>query len=190
MSRILVLYGTTDGHTAKVARSLAETLRCQGAVVVVHDARSVDCTPDDYDGVIVAASVRGGRYQKAVWGWVRSHRAVLNTKPTAFVSVCLGVLQRDAKVDRTLETIRQRFLDETGWHPTVTKLVAGALLYRRYNFFLRWFMKRIVAKAGGDTDTTRDYEYTDWKDLRAFAEQFGHMVAGQPIAIPAARAPI
>ena len=68
MSRILVLYGTTDGHTAKVARSVAETLRCQGAGVVVHDARLVDGTPADYDGVIVAPSVRGGRYQKAVWG--------------------------------------------------------------------------------------------------------------------------
>src|SRR5215203_1908392 len=127
MSRILVVYGTTDGHTAKVARSLAETLNGQGILTVVHDARSADCTPDDYDGVIVAASVRGGRYQKAVRGWVRSHRAALNTKPTTFVSVCLGVLQRDAKVDQALRAIQQRFLDETGWHPTVMKVVAGAL---------------------------------------------------------------
>jgi len=33
-------------------------------------------------------------------------------------------------------------------------------------------MKRIVAKAGGDTDTSRDYMYTDWNDLRAFADDF------------------
>jgi menaquinone-dependent protoporphyrinogen oxidase len=33
-------------------------------------------------------------------------------------------------------------------------------------------MKRIVAKAGGETDTARDYEDTDWQDLRTFAEQF------------------
>ena len=26
-------------------------------------------------------------------------------------------------------------------------------------------MKRIVAKAGGDTDTSKDYVYTDWADL-------------------------
>jgi menaquinone-dependent protoporphyrinogen IX oxidase len=29
-------------------------------------------------------------------------------------------------------------------------------------------MGRIVARAGGDTDTSRDYEYTDWAALRAF----------------------
>jgi len=34
-------------------------------------------------------------------------------------------------------------------------------------------MKHIVAKAGGDTDTRRDYEYTDWDDLRRFAADFG-----------------
>jgi menaquinone-dependent protoporphyrinogen oxidase len=38
-------------------------------------------------------------------------------------------------------------------------------------------MKRIAAKAGGDTDATRDYEYTDWQDLRGFTEQFGLLVA-------------
>jgi menaquinone-dependent protoporphyrinogen oxidase len=55
----------------------------------------------------------------------------------------------------------------------VIKFVAGALPYTRYNWLKRWIMRRIVAKAGGDTDTTRDFEYTDWEDLRAFARTFG-----------------
>jgi menaquinone-dependent protoporphyrinogen oxidase len=33
-------------------------------------------------------------------------------------------------------------------------------------------MKRIVQKAGGDVDTSRDYEYTDWEDVRRFGTQF------------------
>jgi menaquinone-dependent protoporphyrinogen oxidase len=69
------------------------------------------------------------------------------------------------------------FLAETGWKPSVTKVVAGALPYTRYNWFIRRVMKRIAAKAGGDTDATRDYEYTDWQDLRGFTEQFGLLVA-------------
>jgi menaquinone-dependent protoporphyrinogen IX oxidase len=31
MTRILILYGTTDGHTAKIARRLSDTLRSRGA---------------------------------------------------------------------------------------------------------------------------------------------------------------
>ncbi len=36
----------------------------------------------------------------------------------------------------------------------------------------RMLMKRIAAQAGGDTDTSRDHEYTDWKDLAAFTRRF------------------
>lgn len=33
-------------------------------------------------------------------------------------------------------------------------------------------MKKISASAGGDVDTSRDYEYTDWERLEEFASQF------------------
>jgi menaquinone-dependent protoporphyrinogen oxidase len=101
----------------------------------------------------------------------------LNRKPTAFVSVCLSALQQDPEAQRALRAIVDRFTAEAGWKPAVVKPVAGALLYTRYNWFVRWVMKRIVRKAGGDTDTTRDYEYTDWEDLRLFAEHFAGRVA-------------
>ena len=80
-------------------------------------------------------------------------------------------------MDQTLKTIMDGFLAETGWKPSITKVVAGALPYTRYNWFIRRVMKRIAAKAGGDTDSTRDYEYTDWQDLRRFTEEFGVLVA-------------
>ena len=123
-----------------------------------------------------AASVHEGRFQRPVRRWVRANAPRLTHKPTAFVSVCLGVLQHDRDVQREEQAIVNRFLVETGWRPTMTKSVAGALLYRRYGWIKRWIMKRIVAKAGGDTDTTRNYVYTDWNDLRAFAAQFAGLV--------------
>ena len=172
MSRILVLYGTTEGQTAKVARSIGETLRAGGISTDVIEARTASPSPDDYDAVIVAASVHAGGYQRDVRRWVHTNAVVLNRKPTAFVSVCLGVLQPEAKVQQELAAIVDRFASATGWHPAVTKYVAGALPYSRYNWLKRWAMVRIVRKAGGDVDTSRDYEYTDWADLRAFAEEF------------------
>jgi menaquinone-dependent protoporphyrinogen oxidase len=174
--RILVLYGTTDGQTARIARALGDTLRSQDGDVDVFDARSTCPSPDGYDAVIVAASVHAGGYQRAVRQWVRAHAHALNGKPSAFVSVCLAVLQREPAVQQELTAIVDRFFAATGWHPTMTKNVAGALLYTRYNWMKRWAMLRIVRKAGGDTDTSRDYEYTDWEDLRMFAEQFGRLV--------------
>jgi menaquinone-dependent protoporphyrinogen oxidase len=93
--------------------------------------------------------------------------------PTAFVSVSLAVLQHgDSKVMADLDAIVTRFLEATAWQPGAIKHVAGALLYTRYNIFKRWIMKRIAAKAGGETDTSHDYDYTDWADLRAFTHDF------------------
>jgi menaquinone-dependent protoporphyrinogen oxidase len=46
-------------------------------------------------------------------------------------------------------------------------------------------MKRIVAKAGGDTDTTRGYEYTNWEELRTFSEEFGRQSSSESIRMPA-----
>jgi menaquinone-dependent protoporphyrinogen oxidase len=181
-SRVLVLYGTTDGHTRKIATTLAETLRAAELEVdVVNAQERFDPDPEHYDGVIVAASVRGGRFQRAVRQWANRHAVSLKSRPTAFVAVCLSVLDRSPKTAVMLDGILQRFFDESHWRPPVTKIVAGALLYTRYNWIMRWIMRRIVAKAHGDTDTSRDYEYTDWEALRAFARQFAFRLIGKPV---------
>lgn len=172
MSRILIVYGTTDGHTAKIARFLAGELH--GEAVEASSAPD----PAPYDGVIVAASVHIGDFQKSVRKWVAAHAAALEAKPSAFLAVCLGVLQTEPQVQRELAGIVERFLQRTGWHPAVTRLVAGAVLYTRYNWVKRWLMKRIAAKAGGSTDASRDHEYTDWADLAEFASSFARSAGG------------
>jgi menaquinone-dependent protoporphyrinogen oxidase len=183
MPRVLVIYGTTDGHTAKVSQAIEATLRGAGIDVDVIDASINTRSPEHYAGVVVAASVHGGQFQPATRRWVRAHAHTLRGRPTAFVAVCLAVLHsEDPKVQRDLAAVLERFYTTTGWRPTVSKTVAGALLYTRYNWLMRQIMKRIVRKAGGDTDTSRDYEYTDWADLRRFVEQFA-------LRLPDAKAP-
>ena len=178
MSQILVIYGTTHGQTGKIARYIGEVLlRNELHRVDVVDAASQWPKPDRYDGVIVAASLHARGYQRTVRRWVRRNAKVLNSKPTALVSVCLGVLQQDAAVQQEVVAIPKRFAEVNGWRPVTTKVVAGALPYTRYNLLTRWIMRRIVARAGGDVDTTRDFECTDWADVCAFATSFAHLVA-------------
>jgi menaquinone-dependent protoporphyrinogen oxidase len=189
MSRLLILYGTTNGYTRKIATALGATLGEEGFPCDVIDAKRIprELDPDAYDGVVVAASIHAGGYQRAVKRWVRQHAGQLNLVPSAFVSVCLGILEPRPEAQTEVRVIMNRFLQANGWQPTITKTVAGALLYTQYDWLTRWFMKRIVAKAGGDTDTTRDYEYTDWDDLRMFAQDFARkkMTIGQSIgALP------
>jgi menaquinone-dependent protoporphyrinogen oxidase len=189
MSRLLILYGTTDGHTARVARLLAGELRWYGATVDVLDARTSNPQPSDYAGVLIAASVHRGGYQRAVVRWVRAHAEALRGKPSAFLSVCLAVLQKDLKVQRELGGIINRFEARTGWKPSRVKIVAGALPYTRYGWLKRAWMRRIMKQAGGSTDVTRDHEYTDWADLLEFAGTFHALCGGQPAPVePAGKA--
>jgi menaquinone-dependent protoporphyrinogen oxidase len=185
MTHILIVYGTTDGHTRKIAHVLAENLRAHCCSVDTVDAASPRwrLSPERYDGVIVAASVHIGDYQRAVARWARVHAPMLNLMPTAFLSVCLAVLERGVKPRQEILRIMRRFLVRNGWRPTITKMVAGALPYTRYGWLKRMMMKRIVAKAGGDTDTTRDFEYTDWNDLRDFTRDFAAVVAERPVEV-------
>jgi menaquinone-dependent protoporphyrinogen oxidase len=176
MTRILVIYGSTDGHTFKVATALADTLRAQVGEVDVVNAANSPRSADGYDAVVVAASVHAGAYQRSVHKWVEQNVTGLNGRPGAFVSVCLAVLNPAPNAQQQVAATVERFVMTTGWKPALTKAVAGALLYRNYNWIKRWTMKRIAGKAGGDTDTSRNYEYTDWNDLRVFAAKFGRLV--------------
>ena len=171
--RMLVIYGTTEGQTAKIAGALAATLRTYGVSVDLAEAGPAwDPDPEDYAAVIVAASVHAGGYQRPLRRWVRSHAKALQDRPTAFVSVCLAIVKPTPAVIRDLSMVMGRFFKATGWTPNETKSVAGALAYSKYGWLKRRLMRRIAAKAHGDTDMTRDYEYTDWDDLRSFAQRF------------------
>ena len=148
LPRVLVLYGTASGHTRKIALALAGTLRSADLDVdVVNAQEPFDPDPEHYEGLIVAASVRGGRYPKAVRRWVKRHAAALLGRSSAFVSVCLGVLEKSAKTDAVLAGIMTKFFDETDWHPRVTKIVAGALPYTRYNWITRWHAAHCRARS-------------------------------------------
>ncbi len=175
MNRVLIVYGTTEGHTRKVCEAMARALESLGVATDVVEAGTDDPAPDNYAGIIVAGSVHAGRYQRSLVKWVRARAAEFGDRPTAFVSVCLAAAgaARNPKVAGELAANVQTFLDATGWWPGRVTHVAGALLYTQYNVFKRWIMKRIAAANGGDTDVSRDYEYTDWAAVRAFATEFG-----------------
>ena len=171
-TRILVVYGTTEGQTRKVAVELSIALRRAGAEVDVHPASPAAPGPAQYAGIVVAASVHVGRYQRPVRNWIRRHAISLRGKPGAFISVCLAVRDPRPETQTQLTNIMRNFVEACGWSPIYLKPVAGTLAYTKYGWFKRWMMKRIAAKMGGDTDTSRDHEYTDWADLRAFAREF------------------
>lgn len=181
MKPILVVYGTTEGHTRKVASFIANALEAKGREVDVIDGASPAAAQIQpvYAAAIVCGSLHQSKYQTALAHFVRSNAGWLGALPTAFVSVSLTAVLDDPASRAELDRLAAAFCAETGWTPGITEHVAGALLYTRYDYFKRLVMKMIARQQGGDTDTSRDFEYTDWNALQRFVDRF---VAAVPAA--------
>jgi len=183
VSRILVAYATVDGQTERIAGRIAAVLANQGHAVTLRsfDAPDVCSAIADHDAVMIGASVRYGHHSRALESLVRERLPGIGRLPSAFFSVCLsagGPGAKPAAAASYIEELRRR----TGWDPDRTASFAGALRYRRYNPFIRFMMRLIVGAAGGDTDTSRDYEYTDWDAVDRFAHEFAARFAVQRAA--------
>ena len=172
MATVLVVYATSHGQTALIARNLAAHMRTLGVEVVVFDVRAIPASVDvsAYDAVVLGGRVHHSRHPRALMHFVRVNLPKLQAMRSAFFSVS-GVMSRGNDSGRKeAEEIVARFLGQTCWKPTVTAEFAGAVKYTKYNFILRWIMKRIAKAEGGSTDTTNDHEYTDWSAVRRFGD--------------------
>jgi menaquinone-dependent protoporphyrinogen oxidase len=91
MTRILIAYGTCEGHTARIAQYLADVIRAQGPMVdAVNVERASAGEPEGYDAVIVGASIHLGKHERQVVEYVRQNRDILERLPSAFFSVSLS----------------------------------------------------------------------------------------------------
>lgn len=176
--RILIVYGTSYGQTARIANRLHRLLFERGFDVTLlkGDALPANLRPTDFDGILVGASMIMRGYQKYVATFVRRHVAVLNAIPSAFFAVSGSAGSKNPLERAEAHRIMDEFCHDAGWHPALAVSLAGAIAYTQYHFLLRWAMKRISRKEGGSTDTSRDHEYTDWTQVEQFAATFAQRV--------------
>ncbi len=166
LSPVLVLYASVEGHTAGIARRIAEILRGAGHRVDLAPAGgALDASP--YAGVIVGASVHYGHHPAWLAGLLLAHRERLQERNTAFFSVSLGAKPRYAA----------RFLRKARWQPQLTAAFPGALQYSKYGAVKRRVVQAFAWIGGHDTDASRDYDYTNWKAVEDFAIAFSGRLA-------------
>lgn len=87
MTRILVLYFTRGGHTAKIANAIAQQLTLRGAEVDLVDINSAAATRinwPDYQLVALGACVLYGTYDKSVFQFIEQHSQALSALPNSF----------------------------------------------------------------------------------------------------------
>jgi menaquinone-dependent protoporphyrinogen oxidase len=181
MPTILIVYGTGQGQTAKVADHVATLLSVRGHDVTtrnVDDATDVD--PAAFDAVLVGASINNQEHQPAVREFVREHRDALDALPSGFFQLSLAsAIDWRGSAEGATEWVDD-LVETTGWQPDTVGLFAGALRYTEYGLPMRVLFKLAAIPFGLGTDTSRDYEYTDWDAVESWAVAFADRLEPEP----------
>ncbi|UCB56035.1 MAG: menaquinone-dependent protoporphyrinogen IX dehydrogenase [Thiotrichales bacterium] len=175
MASVLILYSTTDGHTAKISHRLQQVIAQQDHrvdVVRLDDDPKIDLTA--FDKIIVGASIRYGKHSKQVYEFINRYRDILDSKPNAFFSVNV-VARKPEKRDPDTNPYLKKFLKQIPWQPMKLAVFAGKIDYPRYSFMDRTIIRFIMWMTKGPTDPTTVNEFTDWQQVEAFGRVIGEM---------------
>ncbi len=174
MARILILHASWHGQAARIAEHVGAVLTRNGHTVAVRSALEPETAHDiaAWDAIVIGAAIHRGNHHPRLLHAVRKYISTIRSRPNAFFSVSLSAAGSDRQKQIAVRML-DKFLDATGWHPDETATFAGALQYSKYHLALRWMIRFIAMLSGRDTDTSRDYEYTDWAAVERFAAKFG-----------------
>ena len=109
MSRFLIAYSTTDGHTPRICERLQHVIEGQGhavTVVPLADAEALDL--NGFDRIVLGASIRYGKHQPQVAQFIARHHVTVSAARHGIPSPSLlgaGRRARPASVACTLPEV-------------------------------------------------------------------------------------
>ncbi|MGK3124277.1 menaquinone-dependent protoporphyrinogen IX dehydrogenase [Candidatus Pantoea formicae] len=169
--KALILYSSRDGQTREIAARIAQTLAPQQLCDVIDLLEAQKVEWSQYDRVLIGASIRYGHFHPALIKFVTQHRAELLQRVSGFFSVNLTARKAN-KCTPATNAYTRKFLEQSPWQPDCCAVFAGALRYPRYRWFDRVMIQLIMRMTGGETDTSKEVEYTDWNKVTVFAQGF------------------
>jgi len=168
--KTLIVYSSRYGQTEKIAKRLAQTIQTSGESVEFADAKqSLNLKSiQAFDRIILGSPIYTSSHSKHIQKFIKRFRDELDKKQTAFFSGSASAAGDESQRNDATNCMNQ-FLAKCDFEPRQKTIFAGAIPYTKYNWFIRMLMKWITGKAGGDTDTSKDYEYTNWDRVEEFS---------------------
>ena len=168
--RFLLIYGTTEGQTRKIAEFCSNRLTEAGHYAELWDSRRrmVDLDISTFDAIILAGSVHQKHHQESLTNFVIAHREQLGKVPNLLISVSLSVAFENGR-DEAQKYV-DSFVEYTGFEPRSVALVAGALKFEQYDYYMNQIVEHIVLE--DREKITEDREFTDWDALGDAVDAF------------------
>ncbi|MDI7863266.1 protoporphyrinogen oxidase [Rhizobiaceae bacterium n13] len=170
---VLVGYTTVEGQTRRIAEAIAKRIEAKGERVALLDIGSnAEYELERPRAVILCAPVHTGSYPQPFRRFVAQEKDWLNALDSALVSVSLLITSHDAEEKAEAMNYPDALIAESGWLPRQVHHAAGALKFAEYDFFKRWMARRVLAKDRSSGKAKVDHEFTDWKALEGFVDEF------------------
>lgn len=175
MSRILIAYSSTDGHTLEICQRLQQVTQQQGHCTAVAPLTQADALDlEAFDTIVIGASIRYGKHQPQVAQFIQRNQALLERKANAFFTVNI-VARKPEKGRPQTNPYLIKFLRQITWKPKLLEVFAGKLDYPNYRFFDRLLIRLIMRMTQGPTDPKAVIDFTDWQQVEAFGRTVGSM---------------
>ena len=163
-----IIYSSTDGQTKKICEVIKENLLNRYEHKIISIENSIKFNFDNYDNIIIGASIRYGRHNSKVLDFVKNNSEMLKEKKNAFFSVNV-VARKPGKDTPDTNPYVKKFLNKTKWKPDKVGVFAGKVDYPNYNFLNKQIIRFIMFITKGPTDTSQTYEFTNWEKVKKFA---------------------
>lgn len=162
----IFIYSSSNGQSLKIC----ETLNEEKESLILNIDRLNSVNLDNFDQIIIGASVKYGDHNKKIYNFVKNNKILLKRKKTVFFSVNATARKSEKNKPNTNPYII-KFLKKTNWKPDHIGVFAGKIDFPNYNFLEKYIIKFIMWITNGPTDTTKTYEFTDWDAVKKFSRE-------------------
>ena len=162
----IFIYSSSNGQSLKIC----ETLNEEKDSLILNIERLNSVNLDNFDQIIIGASVKYGDHNKKIYNFVKNNKILLKRKKTVFFSVNATARKSEKNTPNTNPYIK-KFLKKTNWKPDHIGVFAGKIDFPNYNFLEKYIIKFIMWITNGPTDTTKTYEFTDWNAVKKFSRE-------------------
>ena len=162
----IFIYSSSNGQSLKICEALNKNKES-----LIIDMDMLKTTKlDNFDQIVIGASVKYGDHNKKVYEFVKKNRVLLEKKKTVFFSVNATARKSKKNTPKTNPYII-KFLKKTNWTPDHIGVFAGMIDFPNYNFIEKYIIKLIMWITNGPTDTSKTFEFTNWEDVKKFSEE-------------------
>ena len=171
--KALVIYGTRWGGTTGIAEKIGDTLKKEGYLVDVLDAKLSPRSISLYDLVIVGSGIRADKWTKETLNFIEKNAELLKTKRTAMFVSCQMADGKKESQEKAKKLYLEKTAEQYGLKPLAFGFFGGFLDFSKsHGLFVDVLVRvnrRSLRKNGLDTRKVRDTR--DWNIIEVWARE-------------------